>query len=172
MYETRNINKKKIELLIISLQAIDTLYINNPIPYTNNKRYNLNYNKIDYLIQLKKSRNGYNQILLHYFIDIVNYIFILHKNVNTLLLDNITNDLIRDYLKHKHSNRVKKYLKKFHYIYFSQDKYYKTFKSINYSYRINVDKIALINLYIITKLKSKRGIYILIKYLDNDLKFI
>nr|ARW68395.1 hypothetical protein [Chondria sp. (in: red algae)] len=164
--------KKKIELLIISIQAIDTLYVNNLLYYIHSKKYNLNYNKTKYLIGLKSSKSNYNKILLHYFISIIANIFALHRNLSILSLSDLANDLIRDSLKYKKSYKIQKYLKKFNYIYFHQNEYYKTLKSINYSYEISIEKIALINLYLVTKLTSKRGIYILIKYLDNEFKFI
>lgn len=110
--------------------------------------------------------------MLNYFIYIIRDIFELHKNLNISPLSYIANDLIRDYIKYKKSYKIRKYLKKFKYIYFNHNEYYRTFKCINYSYPINIEQIALLNLYLITALTNKRGIYILIKYLRKELNFI
>lgn len=65
-----------------------------------------------------------------------------------------------------------KYLQKFRYIYFFKTSYYERFKYIDYQQTIDIEKVALINLYLITRLRNKKGIYILIKYLSNNIKLI
>nr|YP_010171058.1 hypothetical protein K8K75_pgp008 [Chondria tumulosa]QSD57199.1 hypothetical protein [Chondria tumulosa] len=129
----------------------------------------LKFRKAINLINLIKSQRNIQSksfIILYNLIIIIIYIYIIHKSLNTLLLSNMASSLIEHFIKKQKSDKIQKYLKRFNYIFFNKNEYYNCFKFMNYLHEIPIDKIAILNLYIIAQLKSKKGIYLLIKYLN------
>nr|YP_009395886.1 hypothetical protein [Herposiphonia versicolor]ARW64866.1 hypothetical protein [Herposiphonia versicolor] len=142
MNNKKRIILKKIDLFIISLEAINT-FLNNELIEIQEVRY-------------KSKKN---------FIDIIKNIYSINRIIKKHLIDEIAIDILKEYTKQKKINLINKYNQKFYYIYHRKKEYYKNYKIIlNKSY-IDFNDIAIINLYIISKLTKKSGIYIFIKYL-------
>nr|YP_009396903.1 hypothetical protein [Ophidocladus simpliciusculus]ARW66089.1 hypothetical protein [Ophidocladus simpliciusculus] len=160
--------KKKMELFIISLEALDTYYNNTlykNISYQTTNIEPVNYLVILELIQLQyKLRQSYNDTSLK-FIQLIVYINLIHLTINKSSLNKLATVILKHHIKNKELLDLKQYLKKFHYIYFMKKEYYHTYKSIEYSYSLKIKEIAITNLYLITRLTEKNGIYFLIAYL-------
>nr|ARW64252.1 hypothetical protein [Chondria sp. (in: red algae)] len=158
--------KKKIDLLIISLEAISTLYISNFVDHMHDNKFHYNYNKTKSLLRLYINNRNKNNVTVNHFVNFIIYTYITYNNLNILCLSKIANDLIKNDLQQKQSYKIRKYLKKFNYLYFYQHDHYYNIKSSNYVYKTNINTIAVINLYLIAQLKQKQGVFTLIKYLN------
>nr|YP_009398349.1 hypothetical protein [Thaumatella adunca]ARW67535.1 hypothetical protein [Thaumatella adunca] len=145
--------KKKIDLLMISLEVLNTYYINNSIL--------LEFN------HLRKDLRNCHDNITHNFTQIIKYIYVIHKITNKYLLHKTAIQILINCINNKNKKipNIKQYIKKFNYIYSIKHEYYNNYKSIHHVYKINIENIAIINLYLITKLVNKQGIYFLIKYL-------
>nr|ARW60297.1 hypothetical protein [Laurencieae sp.] len=160
--------KQKLDLLIISLEALEIFYVNNlvcEIKSIYNVHNNPQQSDITNLIKSYTCFRGCYNDIYDYFINIILYVYGLHKTLNIYLLSKTANIILNYYINYKKSYNLRQYLRKFNHIYFRKNRYYQNYKYINYWYDINITKLAVINLYLITKLSSKKGIYILVKYL-------
>nr|YP_009391744.1 hypothetical protein [Laurenciella marilzae]ARW59888.1 hypothetical protein [Laurenciella marilzae] len=131
---------------------------------TNINTYNLCINFISlgiFYIYKKK----YNIAIHKYFLKMVRDVYKLHKKINYYQLDKMANLILKSYVIYKKSYKLKQYIRKFNYLYLKNDKYYNKYKYLDHISKIEVNKIAITNLYLITKLIGKQGIYTLIKYL-------
>lgn len=147
---------------MISLEVLDTYKTENlsiDVTCTNNDLSSKNF------IQVNQNIRNYYHHKPYNFIKILEYIYTIYSISQNSLLDQITVEILKKYKKSRKSKEVKQYIKKFTYIYFVKYEYYYTYKSLKYLYKINIDEIAITNLYIIKKLQSKNGIFFLIKYL-------
>nr|CRF40214.1 Hypothetical protein orf162b [Laurencia snackeyi] len=158
---------QKLDLLIISLKALETSK-NNTIIKTakNRKTKNLNV----YLISLEElsiNLKRYNNILYTHLTKAILNLYILHKKINHCSVSKKANLILKSYTSYKESKKIKQYIRKFNYLYFKRNEYYNEYKYINYTSKIEINKIAIINLYLITTLINKQGIYILIQYLSK-----
>nr|YP_010618982.1 hypothetical protein orf122 [Deltalsia parasitica]WAX02995.1 hypothetical protein orf122 [Deltalsia parasitica] len=99
------------------------------------------------------------------FIKIIEYIYTIKLIIEKYLLHEIANEILKNYATSTKCNTINKYNKKFYNTYIRQISYYKNYKTLNDKHKVNINNIALINLYIISKLIQNKGIYILIKYL-------
>lgn len=158
---------QKLDLLIVSLKALETLKNDKLVNKTNNtdiKKLNIYLINIEELyIYLKK----YNNIVYYYLGTAMLNLYTLHKKINNYLLSRRANLILKSYTNYRESKKLKQYIRKFNYLYFKRNKYYNDYKYINYTSKIEINKIAIINLYLITKLVNKQGIYVLIKYLTQ-----
>lgn len=158
---------QKLDLLIISLKTLKTLKNNKLIKTTSNRNIkNLN----TYLISLEELYiylKKYNNIIYQYLATAILNLYILHKKINNYLLSKKAYLILQSYTSYNESKKLKQYIRKFNYLYFKRNKYYNDYKYIDYESKIKINKIAIINLYLITKLINKQGIYILIKYLNK-----
>lgn len=149
-----------ISLETISLYNMQNLLTNKiDIKYKSKKHILANLIKINQSIRDYYNNNSCNFIQAIIFIYII-YNIVQHNVSNTLILK-----ILQKYKKYVKSKEVEQYLKKFTYIYFVNYKYYYKYKSLNYLHKINIDELAILNLYIIKELQSKKGILFLIKYL-------
>ena len=116
-------------------------------------------------MQLRKEvKNYYNGISSNFF-GVIKYLHIIQITVEQFCLDKEAIKILKHHNQYSRDNAMKQYIKKFKYIYFAEDAYYNQYKSLHYTYDIDIDSIAVINLYLVTKLKKAEGIYFLIKYL-------
>lgn len=111
-------------------------------------------------------RNYYNNSSCN-FIETIKYIYIIYRITQNNLLNSITLQILQKYKKAIQSKEIKQYIKKFTHLYFVKYEYYFIYKSLNYTYKINIDEIAILNLYIIKNLQNKKGVRFLIKYLSS-----
>lgn len=101
------------------------------------------------------------------FIDTIELIYKIHQLINKPFIQKIILNILKDYSKHKHDSPILskltlQYINRFYYIYKKTQDFYNT----DHHYTItNIFNIAITNLYILKKLQTKWGIYILIKYL-------
>nr|YP_010851713.1 hypothetical protein QQP89_pgp008 [Echinothamnion hystrix]WGH14598.1 hypothetical protein [Echinothamnion hystrix] len=144
---------KKIDLLLISLEILNIYFIKN--------QNTLEFNKI------RKDLKKNNFSKHHRFVKLIKQIYIIHLIIDKYLLNEIANEILKNYSQSKKCNSISKYRKKFYKIYCEQKEYYKNYKLLNSKYKVDIKNIALINLYIISKSIKKDGIYFLIKYLLN-----
>nr|WMP12361.1 hypothetical protein [Laurencia verruciformis] len=158
---------QKLDLLIVSLKALETFKNDKSVNTTSNR----NIKKLNrYLISLEELSiylKKYNNIVYKYLLTTILNLYILHKNINNYLLSKKAYLILKSYTSYKESKKSKQYIRKFNYLYFKRNKYYNDYKYINHASKIEINKIAIINLYLITKLINKKGIYILIKYLNK-----
>nr|YP_010951847.1 hypothetical protein RU988_pgp008 [Laurencia elata]WMP12786.1 hypothetical protein [Laurencia elata] len=158
---------QKLDLLIVSLKALETFKNNKLVKTTKNKNIkNLN----TYLISLEELYiylKKYNNIVYQYLATTILNLYILHKQINNYFLSKKAYLILKSYTSYKESKKLKQYIRKFNYLYFKRNKYYNDYRYINYASKIEINKIAIINLYLITKLINKQGIYVLIKYLNK-----
>nr|YP_010850921.1 hypothetical protein QQP85_pgp008 [Lophurella mutabilis]WGH13609.1 hypothetical protein [Lophurella mutabilis] len=144
---------KKIDLLLISLEILNIYFI---------KNHNiLEFNKIRQ--DLKKNSFSTN----NGFIKLIKNIYTIKLIIDKYLLNEIANEILKNYAKSKKCKSISKYYKKFYKIYYEKKEYYKNYKLLHSRYKVDINNIALINLYIISKSIEKDGIYLLIKYLLN-----
>nr|WMP11934.1 hypothetical protein [Laurencia australis]WMP12146.1 hypothetical protein [Laurencia australis] len=158
---------QKLDLLIVSLTALET-YKNNKLIKTTKNR---NIKKLNiYLITLEELHiylKRYNNIVYMYLATVIFNLYILHKKIHKYLLVKKAHLILKSYTNYKESKNLKQYIRKFNYLYFKRNEYYSDYKYVNYQSKIEINKIAIINLYLITKLINKQGIYILAKYLNK-----
>nr|YP_009393616.1 hypothetical protein [Bostrychia simpliciuscula]ARW62178.1 hypothetical protein [Bostrychia simpliciuscula] len=159
--------KKKIDLLLISIEAISIYKIQNLLT----SQVNINYKDknnllfVTNLIKINQNiRNYYNNSSCN-FIQCIYQIYIIYNFIQINVLNELILQILQKYKKCVKSLEVQQYLNKFTYIYFVKYEYYYTYKSLNCLYKININELAILNLYIIKKLQSRQGILILIKYL-------
>ena len=148
MNNKKNIIITKIDLLIISLETIN-MFFNKNINHIDKNYYNLKNNKFDH----------------NKFTNIFKYIYDIRLIIKTYNVDKIAIDILKQYTLLHRFHIINKYNKRFYNIYYIKKEYYKNHKLLyNTSYH-NMNDISIINLYIISQLRKKRGIYLLIKYL-------
>lgn len=163
---------QKLDLLLISLESLDTFQTNNLIKVQKNickDDYNIqkiNSDLID-LVRHAISMQKYKKITYCYFTNFIIYIYIINKKINYYLLYQKANFILTHYIKYSKSSSLKQYIRKFNYLYFGQNQYYTNYKYIDYKYKRTITKIAIKNLYLIAKLINGQGIYVLIKYLHD-----
>lgn len=158
---------QKLDLLIVSLKALETCENDKSVKTINNRNIkNLNISLIS-LEELYVYIKKYNNISYQYIATAILNLYILHKNINNYLLSKKAYLILKSYTSYKESKKLKQYIRKFNYLYFKRNKYYNDYKYINYASKIEINKTAIINLYLITKLINKQGIYVLIKYLNK-----
>lgn len=158
---------QKLDLLIVSLKALEAFKNNTLVKTTKNKNIkNLNIYPIS-LEELYIYLKQYNNILYQCLGTTILNLYILHKNINNDLLSQKAYLILKSYTNYKESKKLKQYIRKFNYLYFKRNKYYNDYKYINYASKIEINKIAITNLYLITRLINKQGIYVLIKYLNK-----
>nr|YP_009392152.1 hypothetical protein [Periphykon beckeri]ARW60500.1 hypothetical protein [Periphykon beckeri] len=151
MTNKKKIIKKKIDLLIISLEIL-------------NIYFNISKNKSEFS-QLNKDLSSISLKINDQFEHIIRYTYIIKIAIKKHLLHHIANDILRSYIVSNDTRFISKYIKKFHNTYCKQKEYYKNYKLLNDKSKININHIALTNLYIITKLIQKNGTHMLVKYL-------
>nr|YP_010850723.1 hypothetical protein QQP84_pgp008 [Lophurella hookeriana]WGH13411.1 hypothetical protein [Lophurella hookeriana] len=142
---------KKIDLLLISLEILNIYFIKN--------QNILEFHKIRQ--DLKKNNFSTN----HGFIKLIKNIYTIKLIIDKYLLNEIANEILKNYAKSKKCKSINKYHKKFYKRYYEKKEYYKNYKLLHSRYKVDINNIALINLYIISKSIKKDGIYLLIKYL-------
>lgn len=164
---------QKLDLLLISLESLDTLQIDHLVKVKNNNIYtdthksqNINNHSID-LVRYAISIQKYQKKTHNCFTNFIIYIHKIHKKTNEYLLCQKANLILRQYIKQHKSANFKQYIRKFNYLYFEPNKYYTNCKNTNKKYKQDITLIAIQNLYIVTKLNNTQGIYTLIKYLNN-----
>ncbi len=145
MNNRKNIILTKIDLLTISLESL-SIFLHKDIKKDSDIHY-----------KLKKSafQNNYR------FIDIFTKIYNIKLIIKNYYIDQIAIDILKEYSIDNQINILYKYNKKFNYIHSIKKEYYKNYKLL----KNELNNISMINLYVISQLNKKDGIYILIKYL-------
>nr|YP_009395685.1 hypothetical protein [Vertebrata isogona]ARW64581.1 hypothetical protein [Vertebrata isogona] len=147
---------KKLDLLTISLEAL--------ILYYTNKNIINEFYKLRNDLRIKKYNEEQN------FIFLLEYLNKIKKFIADNYINNIAIKIIENYTHNKQLEIIDQYVLKFHYIYFRNKKYYSNYKSLKSSQteKIAINENAIVNLYLISKLKNFKGVYILLNYLIND----
>lgn len=150
--------KQKLDLLIISIEALD-LYTSNNINQMIQKQKLLKY--IFLIRSGNYIRNAKNHSLFDFYqtIKIIYKIYIYLKQV---YLQEIIIKILNNYSHSLYNSIEFQYYNRFKYIYKKTQNYYNHF---SYYKQIKLEHLALINLYIIHKINNKYGFYFLIKYL-------
>nr|YP_009397741.1 hypothetical protein [Dipterosiphonia australica]ARW66927.1 hypothetical protein [Dipterosiphonia australica] len=155
MTDKKKIFLKKVDLLIISLEIL-------------NKYFNKNQNNIEFQ-KIRDDLQNYKSYSICSFIKIIQYIYSIQLLIKRYLIHEISNEILKNYTNYGQCNIVNKYHKKFYSISTNKKEYYKNYKIMHDSFKndINIKYISIINLYIISKLVTRKGIYNLIIYLFN-----
>lgn len=148
--------KKRINLFLISLQALD-VYSSEAI---NNYSQNINHNTSS--VRLKKNIKNLEKNSTYTFQEIIILIYNIQDLFSKSSIRNIIYEILVNSYQDNASTISRQYLKKFHYIYNKTYSYYYLHSHQNNK---NLKQIALINLYMIYKINDKEGIYFFIKYL-------
>lgn len=82
--------------------------------------------------------------------------------ISNLFVQNIAFNILNTYYQNPTSIINQQYIKRFEYIYNKTQNHYSIY---SYYININLTEIAIINLYIISQIKTKQGIYLMLKYL-------
>nr|WGH13015.1 hypothetical protein [Echinothamnion sp.] len=142
-----------MDLLTISLEVLNTYFTEHE-----------NTIKLKQLhIDLKNNNSNTNK----QFIKLIKYIYKVKLIIDKYLLNEIANEILKNYAKSKKCNLTNKYYEKFYNRCCATKEYYKNCKLSYHTYKTDVYDIALINLYIISQSTKTEGLYILIKYLSN-----
>nr|ARW60703.1 hypothetical protein [Polysiphonia sp.] len=153
MIDKKNILLRKIDLLMISLEILN-------IYFSTNDNI-IEFQEIRYDLKKCNFKTTYS------FIKIVQYIYTIRLMIKRYLLHEIAIEILKKYTKLNKFNFITKYKKRFHNKSFILREYYRSKKLLNNTSKIDMNNTAFINLYIISKLINKEGVYILIKYLLN-----
>lgn len=153
MINKRQILLTKIDLLNISLEAI----------VCNNTKGKTTEEFISMCSVLKKQRND----KLYNFIAILRYIKQLRVITKEYSIDTIAANILREYTQDSIRHIADKYNHRFRSMYIQNKKnnYYKNKKLLLNTYRMNIEEVSIVNLYIFTKITQKDGNFILLKYL-------
>lgn len=114
------------------------------------------------LIYIRNTLRNYSNESKYNIIIIVKYVSYLQKVINKYFLSDIAAKMLKSYNKNEKCDLINRYRDKFCHIYMKREKYYEIQKL---SFIINDNKTSIINLYILSKLRSKQGKFLLIKYL-------
>nr|YP_009395479.1 hypothetical protein [Polysiphonia infestans]ARW64459.1 hypothetical protein [Polysiphonia infestans] len=143
---------KKLDLLTISLEVLTT--------WSGNQYIIQQFNKLHYKLRNKNYHKKQDFIIL------VEYIYNLIEIIQSYSLYKLASQIIQN-----HNTSLKQYISKFCYIYYGNKKYYANNKLIVYNFSEESNRAiksnAILNLYMIVKLKKNYGIYRLIKYLKQ-----
>lgn len=150
------INKKdifftKIDLLTISLEVLALNHLNNNI-----------------ISDIKVIRNQLKQYKYKKklnLIKVIEYIQTIRLLTNKYFLSEISFKIIQEYQQNQKCKIAINYTTKFCNIYSQKKKYYKGNKLLYRSYKVDIKKIAIVNLYLIARITKQEGTYLLIKYL-------
>nr|YP_009397944.1 hypothetical protein [Sonderella linearis]ARW67130.1 hypothetical protein [Sonderella linearis] len=153
---------KKIDLLIISLEALDIYQIEKISTQTKIQYNSLIINLIRFSDKIKYNNNNDHS---YNFIIIIIYIYKIYQLIQNNFFHEITLKILSQYNKYQKPKELIQYIKKFTYIYFIKNEYYYNYKCMKYLHQININEIAIKNIYIINQIINKKGIYFLIKYL-------
>nr|YP_009392373.1 hypothetical protein [Osmundaria fimbriata]ARW60935.1 hypothetical protein [Osmundaria fimbriata] len=162
----KNKLKKKIDLLIISLEALDIYYDTNSATKVNHTDQN---KCITYYFSLKSLTTNkhfahFNNSNYKNFQEIIKSIYTIYLISQQTIIYHVIKDII-NYYKYGNYKQAEQYLRRFKYIYFKRQEQYESYKSLNNMSYINIYEVAIINLYIISQLQYKTGLYFLVKYL-------
>lgn len=142
----------KIDLIKI---AIEALYLN-ILEESNNNSFNLSLIKSNKLI--KNTENS----LKYYFVQTITILKLIHKIVENPTMHIVLNKIIKDNTNCNYNELKQQYLNKFKYIYYKNNLYY---NNNAYYTSYNLNKIAIINLYIIHKTIEQNTLLYLFTYL-------
>nr|YP_010618787.1 hypothetical protein orf142 [Rhodomelopsis africana]WAX02800.1 hypothetical protein orf142 [Rhodomelopsis africana] len=140
-----------MDLLLISLEILNIYFTQNTS-----------------ITEFKKLRYDFKQNHFntnHKFIKIIKYTYNIKLLIEKYLLHEVANEILKKYAISKKCNTINKYNKKFYNTYYTKKTYYKNYKLLHSRDKVDINNIALINLYVISKFIKQEGIYILIKYL-------
>ena len=160
---------QKVDLLKISLETLESFQVTDlanqkKVIYKSAKNNQMQIiNLLKYCGHVKKYKKMHECCN-----NIVKYIHKIVTKINFYLLCYKANFIIKYYTRQKKPYHLIQYIRKFNYLYLAKHKYYNNYKCIDYQYQAKINKIAIINLYLITKLKSRQGIYFLVKYLYHE----
>nr|QCI09080.1 hypothetical protein [Inkyuleea mariana] len=152
--------KHKIDLLLISIEALD-IYASEQLE-NNLLNSIMIYHKEKFLIRSGNFiRNPDNNSLCN-FIHSITFLYNINNLINYDFLKKTAISILNNYNSRIEPKLTKKYINKFIYIHNRTQSYYNV-----YSYYKNLDliEIAIINLYIISQITQKTGLYLLIKFL-------
>lgn len=152
--------KKRINLLLISLQALDAY--NSETINSSHTNYNPNINEYIYNIKFKKYIKNLEKNSAYTFQEIIILIYNIQYLFSKPSIRNIIYEILVNSSQKNASIISIQYLNKFNYIYNKTSHYYYMH---SHNSNKNLKEIALINLYMIYRINYKEGIYFFIKYL-------
>ena len=160
MYVQQNFTDK-IYQLVISLEALN-LYTHDEL---NHNYYYVYAMKKMLFIKWHNHLNHYHNTSLYtlhseHTFSLINYIYDIAKESH---IQKIAFNILNNYTRAFYCTATLQYIKRYQYICKNMQTYYNTYSHYD---SINIEELAIINLYIITQVKNIYGIYCLIKYLE------
>uniref|UniRef100_UPI003001E23D hypothetical protein n=1 Tax=Anunuuluaehu liula TaxID=3049639 RepID=UPI003001E23D len=155
MYKKLNL-KKRIDLILIAIESLDLYALENT-----HKKYIL------YNILLIRFGNYIRHADTNSSLEFKQYIKgiqICYSLITQSCLNNLASEILYNVCNQIQPQLTSQYIKRFKYIYNQTQDYYNTYSEYN---DLNIYNIAIVNLYIISRINNKYGIYYLIKYLYN-----
>nr|QCI07405.1 hypothetical protein [Leiomenia cribrosa] len=151
--------KNKLDLLLISIEALD-LYTTNTL-----YKYIVQNTKLSQYIFLIRSgnciRNVKNHTLFNFYHTIV-ISYQIYIYLKQIYLQEIIIKILNNHCNSINNSIEKQYFNRFKYIY---ERTQNSYNHYSYYQKVNIKQIAIINLYLIYKINNNYGFYFLIKYL-------
>nr|YP_009257630.1 hypothetical protein [Coeloseira compressa]ANH09713.1 hypothetical protein [Coeloseira compressa] len=139
---------KKIQFLIMSTEAIDIYLLKNTRDQILYRKYYSN-----------KQENISRKQQIKTIIANINFLF---SKIQQNHMQELIKSILKNYTIDLESLIVQQYLKRFKYLYKKTQNYY---HNLSFLENIKIQKLAIINLYIINKINTKKGLYNLLNYL-------
>ncbi len=143
-YELRILNK--INLLLITIEIFNINQYDN----CNIKQYKLSTN-----LNIKSS---YKKYLYCYKSYTATQIYYIYNTIQKYIEYNTLKLILEDYKNNIQGKAIQQYIKKYIYL------YYQYYNYINFQHEQNIIKIAINNLYFISKIKNRHNPYLILEY--------
>nr|YP_009293739.1 hypothetical protein Rhodyp_143 [Rhodymenia pseudopalmata]AOM64421.1 hypothetical protein Rhodyp_143 [Rhodymenia pseudopalmata] len=160
MHEKAKI-KNKIDLLLISIEALDQYLWNNI--FSSKYKDKINEGTIMFKIRCNNLNihPKYNQKCE--FRHATNSMSRIYEAITNQSIQNTAQIILTSYIKNKPCKLTSQYIRRFGYIYKKTQSFY---IDLSYNTYSSIKEKAIINLYIFNKISQEEGFYGLIKYLD------
>lgn len=150
--------KKRIDLILITIEALDLYALENI-----QKKDICNHHSISLIRFGNYLRHADKNSPLKFKQYIIS-IQICYNLISQYCLQNLALEILNDACSQIRSKMTLQYIHRFIYLYNQTQDYYNTYSRYD---DLNINNIAITNLYIISQINNKYGIYYLIKYLYN-----
>nr|YP_010199287.1 hypothetical protein LK225_pgp009 [Crassiphycus usneoides]UAD88736.1 hypothetical protein [Crassiphycus usneoides] len=155
-----------MDFLLISIEAINLYNLDENYTYkTNSIQVNTRLNNL-FLIRCGNLFRHPSTDALYSFTENIKAIYYINRSINNSRIQKTINKILIEVYNDNQLENITKYLNRFKYIYYKTQNYYNIRSKICFHDQY-MQEIAIFNLYIISILRYKDGIYFLIKYLKS-----
>nr|YP_010195841.1 hypothetical protein LK100_pgp009 [Crassiphycus birdiae]UAD83238.1 hypothetical protein [Crassiphycus birdiae] len=155
-----------MDFLLISIEAINLYNLDENYTYkTNSIQVNTRLNNL-FLIRCGNLFRHPSTDTVYNFTENIKAIYYINRSINNSRIQKTINKILIEVYNDNQLENIRKYLNRFKYIYYKTQNYYNIRSKICFHDQY-MQEIAIFNLYIISILRYKDGIYFLIKYLKS-----